>query len=197
LDMELSALEGERHAQVIARPRVITSNQQKAVIQTGEEIPYQEATSSGATSITFKKAVLSLTIVPQITPDNKIILKLLATEDTRGNNINTGDSSGSSNPVTIPVINTQAVESNILLNNNETIVLGGVYKVINSNTIDRVPFFSNIPLFGNLFKYTSTKKEKHELLIFITPKIIKSSPVQPVKKLAKQINKTDHLPGEG
>lgn len=170
LDLELSALEGERHAQIIARPRVITSNQEKAVIMAGEEIPYQESTSSGATSVVFKKAVLSLEIVPQITPNNKIILKLKATQDSRGQNIAVGQSGD--NPTTIPAIDTQAVESNILLDNNETIVVGGIYKVIKQNTMNRIPFFGSLPVVGYLFRHEGEHNEKHELLIFITPKII-------------------------
>lgn len=174
LDLELSALEGERHAQIISRPRVVTSNQEKAVIQTGEEIPYQESTSSGATSVVFKKAVLSLEIVPQITPNNKIVLKLKATQDTRGQNIAVGQSNGT--PITIPAINTQEVESNILLHNNETIVIGGVYRVVKQNTLDRIPFFGSLPVVGALFSHKGEHDEKHELLIFITPKIITASP---------------------
>jgi len=166
LDLELSALEGEDHAQVISRPRVVTSNQQKAVIQTGEEIPYQESTSSGATSVTFKKAVLSLEITPQITPNNKIILKLKATQDTRGTNTSIGTG------LTVPAINTQAVESNILLNNNETVVIGGVFKVTKENTLDRIPFLGSLPLLGYLFSHRGELQKKNELLIFITPKII-------------------------
>lgn len=183
LDLELSALEGEQHAKIIARPRVITSNQQKATIQTGEEIPYQEATSSGATSVTFKKAVLSLEITPQITPNNKIILNLKATEDTRGTPVTissttTGTGTGAATTsTTIPAINTQEVQSNILLNNNETIVVGGVYKTIKQNTIDRIPFFGSLPVIGYLFRHTGELEEKHELLIFITPKIINENPV--------------------
>lgn len=170
LDLELSALEGESHAKVIARPRVMASNQQKAVIETGQEIPYQAATSSGATSVDFKKAVLSLEITPQITPDNRIILHLIATEDSVGQNINIA--AQGTNPTNIPAINTQNVESSILLRNNETIVLGGVYRQIKTDIIDRVPFVSSLPIVGNLFKHTHEQDEKHELLIFITPKIM-------------------------
>lgn len=171
LDLELSALEGERHGKVISRPRVVTSNQEKAVILTGEEIPYQESTSSGATSVAFKNALLSLEITPQITPDNKINLHIKATQDTRGESITIGVSA-TSGGVTIPAINTQEVESSILLNNNETIVIGGVYKVIKTNAIERVPFFGSLPILGYLFRHTSETDEKHELLIFVTPKII-------------------------
>lgn len=172
LDLELSALEGENHAQIISRPRVITSNQQKATIETGEEIPYQESTSSGATSISFKKAVLSLEIVPQITPDNKILLKMKATQDSRGTDVKI---SGGATPAFIPAINTQEVESNILLKDNETIAIGGVYKTDRSNTVDRIPFLGSLPMVGNLFSHKTQHNEKHELLIFITPKILKNT----------------------
>lgn len=171
IDMELSALEGERHAKVIARPRVVTSNQQKAMIQTGEEIPYQESSSSGATSVAFKKAVLSLEITPQITPNNKIVLSMKATQDSRGTNTAIG-AAADGTPITIPAINTQEVQSNVLLNDNETIVIGGVYKEVKINTWDRIPFFGTLPVVGNLFSHKGVNNEKHELLIFITPKII-------------------------
>lgn len=168
LDLELSALEGEEKVKIISRPRVVTSNQQKAIIQTGEEIPYQEATSSGATSVSFKKAVLSLEIVPQITPDNKIILNLKATQDSRGTDVATGPNTS------IPAINTQQVESNIILNNNETVVIGGIFKQEKNNSMERVPFFGSLPIVGALFRHTKEFEDKRELLVFITPKIINS-----------------------
>jgi type IV pilus assembly protein PilQ len=171
LDLELSALEGEDHAEIISAPRVMTSNQKKAVIQTGEEIPYQDSTSSGATSVEFKNAVLSLEIIPQITPDNKIILNVKATQDTRGTNTVLSSTAGST-ASSVPAINTQEVESNILLNNNETIVLGGVYKQTKENTFVRIPFFGNLPIVGALFRNQSVQNEKTELLIFLTPKIV-------------------------
>ncbi|MDR3491234.1 MAG: type IV pilus secretin PilQ [Gammaproteobacteria bacterium] len=171
LDMELSALEGEDHLEVISSPRVMTSNQQKAVIQTGEEIPYQESTSSGATSVSFKNAVLSLEITPQITPDNKIILNVKATQDTRGANTVISGGGGTTS-TSIPSINTQAVQSNVILNNNETIVLGGVYKQTKQKTTEKIPYLSSIPVLGYLFKHTSDHDIKTELLVFITPKII-------------------------
>lgn len=195
LDLELSALEEEGHSQIISRPRVVAANQQKAVIMTGEEIPYQESTSSGATAISFKKAVLSLEIVPQITPDNKINLKLKATQDTRGQQLviaanvaaaGTNATASTTNGVTPtsastgvvfgpPTINTQEVESSVLLANNETVVIGGVYKTSKTNTVDRVPFFGSIPYVGALFRHQGIKNETTELLIFITPKIVESS----------------------
>jgi type IV pilus assembly protein PilQ len=171
LDLELSALEGEDHADIISSPRVMTSNQQKAVIQTGEEIPYQESTSSGATSVSFKNAVLSLEITPQITPDNKIVLTIKATQDTRGADT-VLSSTASSTASSVPAINTQEVESNVIINNNETIVLGGVYKQTKNHTYTQIPFLGSIPYIGALFRNTSDNDEKTELLIFITPKIV-------------------------
>jgi type IV pilus assembly protein PilQ len=149
----------------------MTSNQQKAVIQTGEEIPYQESTSSGATSVSFKNAVLSLEITPQITPDNKIVLTLKATQDTRGADTVLSSTAGSTSS-SVPAINTQEVESNIIINNNETIVLGGVYKQTKNHTYTQIPFLGSIPILGALFRNTADNDEKTELLIFITPKIV-------------------------
>lgn len=189
LDMELSALEGENHAKVISRPRVVTSNQQKATIQTGEEIPYQESSSSGATTVAFKKAVLSLEIIPQITPNNKIVLSMKATQDSRGTNTAIGAASDGT-PITIPAINTQEVQSNVLLNDNETIVIGGVYKEVKTNTWDRIPFFGTLPVVGNLFSHKGIHNEKHELLIFVTPKIITSQ-----HQLAAKGEKQNEIPG--
>jgi len=179
LDLELSAMEEEGHGQIISSPHVITSNQKKALIQRGEEIPYQEATSSGATSVSFKKAVLSLEITPQITPDNKIILHLKATEDSRGQQLvlSAGTTvNGVTTPPVLgpPIINSQEVESNVLLDNNETIVIGGIYKQTKLNTVDRIPFFGSLPIVGYLFRHSSITNDRHELLIFITPKIIGS-----------------------
>lgn len=177
LDLELSALEAEGHGQIISSPHVITSNQQKATIQTGEEIPYQESTSSGATSVEFKNAMLSLEITPQITPNNKIILKIKANEDTRGQQL--AVSSGASATGTVsqpvlgpPIINSHSVESNVLLNNNETIVIGGIYQQTKTNTVTRIPFLGSLPLVGPLFSQTGIENDRRELLIFVTPKII-------------------------
>jgi type IV pilus assembly protein PilQ len=174
VDLELSAIEEEGHGQIIASPHVITSNLQKATIETGEEIPYQEATSSGATSISFKKAVLSLQITPQITPNNKIILHLKATQDSRGQQlqISAGSTAGAPPVLGPPIINSQGVESQVLLNNNETIVIGGIYKQTKLNTVDRIPFLGSIPVVGYLFRQTKIKNARSELLIFVTPKII-------------------------
>lgn len=190
LDLELSALEEDGHIEIISKPRVVTANQQKAMIQTGEEIPYQNATSSGATATEFKKAVLSLEIIPQITPDDKIILKLKATQDTRGPQLlvaqggtqvsaattTTGVTTSTPAVFGPPTINTQEVQSFVVLNDNETVVIGGVYKLTKSSTFDRVPFFGSLPIIGGLFRHRGIKNEKTELLIFLTPKIIRQQP---------------------
>jgi type II secretory pathway component GspD/PulD (secretin) len=163
LDMELSALEEEGHIHIVSSPRIVTSNQQAAMIETGEEIPYQESTSSGATNTAFKKAVLSLHITPQITPHRKIILNLKVNEDRRGT------ASYTDGP---PAIDTQQIETQVLLNDGETIVLGGVYKQTKQNVVTRVPFLGTLPIIGNLFKHSSKVDDRTELLIFITPRVI-------------------------
>lgn len=164
LDLELSALESEGRAQVISSPRVLTANQQAAVIEAGEEIPYQQSTSSGATSVSFKKAVLSLTVTPQITPDDRIVLNLAVTQDKR-----------SSKPAVlgVPAIDTRKVETQVLVNNGETIVLGGIYDETKNNTVVRIPFLSDIPWIGQLFRHNYELNQRTELLIFVTPKIVK------------------------
>lgn len=165
LELELSALQAEGKGEVISSPRVITSNQATAIIEQGTEIPYQEASSSGATSVSFKKAVLSLEVTPQITPDDKIIMDLKVNKD---------------QPVfdprfTVPSIDTKKVETQVLVENGETVVLGGVYEQTKSSGSSRVPFFGDLPYVGFLFKTTTDVDNKQELLIFITPKIIKDS----------------------
>jgi type IV pilus assembly protein PilQ len=161
LNLELSALEQDNRGKVVSSPRVTTANQQKARIEQGTEIPYQAATSSGATSIQFKEATLSLDVTPQITPDDKIIMDLLVKKDRVGA-IFAG----------VPSIETQRVETKVLVANGETAVLGGIYEQTQRNDVDKVPFFGNLPVVGNLFKRTSRTDEKSELLIFITPRIL-------------------------
>ena len=164
LQLELSALQQEGRGEVISNPRVITANQKEAVIEQGEEIPFQKATSSGATSVEFKKAVLSLRVTPHITPDNRVIMDLAVNKDARGELTPAG-----------PAINTQNVATQVLVDDGETVVLGGVYQQTNANNVDRVPFFSELPYLGNLFKRTQNIRDKTELLIFVTPKILKES----------------------
>ncbi len=162
LDLELSALEKENKGEVIASPRITTSNQKEAYIEQGVEIPYQEAASSGATSTQFKKAVLSLTVTPHITPDDKIILDLIVTQDTVSD-VTSG---------TAPAIDTQRIGTQVLVNNGETIVLGGIYQQAIISTVSKVPVLGDIPYLGGLFRTSSQLNEKKELLIFVTPRIV-------------------------
>ena len=161
VELELSAAQAESRVEIVSTPRVITSNQTKARIERGTEIPYQEASSSGATSTSFKKAVLSLEVTPQITPDDRIFMDLSVTNDNVGKEFNG-----------IPSIDTRAVETQVLVDNGQTVVLGGIFDTNSVEASDSVPFFGDLPLLGRLFRKDSTRQEKAELLIFITPKII-------------------------
>ncbi|AAZ25362.1 type IV pilus secretin PilQ [Colwellia psychrerythraea] len=162
LDLELSALEKENKGEVIASPRITTANQKEAYIEQGVEIPYQEAASSGATATQFKKAVLSLTVTPHITPDDKIILDLVVTQDTISD-ITSGFA---------PAIDTQRIGTQVLVNNGETIVLGGIYQQAIISTVSKIPILGDIPYLGWLFRNSSQLNEKKELLIFVTPRIV-------------------------
>ena len=162
LNLELTAMEAEGQGEVISSPRVLTSNQKTAFIQSGVEIPYQEATSSGATSVSFKDAVLELKVTPQITPDDRIIMDLDVKKDSVGE-VYLG----------VPSIDTNEVSTQVLVDNGETLVLGGIYEQEKIEEIDRVPFFGSLPLVDWMFKNTSITNDKAELLIFVTPKIVK------------------------
>ncbi len=166
IDLELSALEQENKGEIIATPSITTANQKKARIEQGTEIPYVEsAGASGATSVTFKKAVLSMEVTPQITPDNKIILDLVITQDTRGDNVQTP-----TGPAV--AINTQQIETQVLVENGQTIVLGGIYQQEITSAVTKVPLLGDVPYLGALFRNTRHINEKRELLIFVTPKIM-------------------------
>lgn len=167
VDLELSALESDGQAEVVSQPRVVTADRQTAKIKSGEEIPYQEASSSGATSVSFKEAALSLEVTPQITPDDKIIMDLVVNQDSRG------EVTGG-----IPSINTNEVTTQVLVGNGETVVLGGIFQSEVATTTTKTPFLGDIPYLGRLFKRTEHVDERSELLIFITPKIIKSDLIQ-------------------
>jgi type IV pilus assembly protein PilQ len=164
IDLELSASEAEGRSEVVSSPRVITSNQIKARIEQGVEIPYQEATSSGATSVSFKKAVLSLDVTPNITPDDRVFLDLQVNQDTVGEVF-----------FGIPSIDTREVQTQVLVDDGQTVVLGGIYETESSEETDKVPFFGDIPLVGRLFRTDSIVDDKSELLIFVTPKIMRGS----------------------
>jgi type IV pilus assembly protein PilQ len=161
LNLELSAAEADNKTKTVSSPKVIAGNQQKAVIESGVEIPYQEASSSGATSVSFKKATLGLEVTPQITPDDKVNMDLLVKKDSVGDVTNG-----------VPAINTNRVETKVLVDNGETAVLGGIFEESTTKSIDKIPFFGDIPMLGNLFKRTLNSTSKNELLIFITPKLI-------------------------
>ncbi|VAW79070.1 Type IV pilus biogenesis protein PilQ [hydrothermal vent metagenome] len=162
LALELSAMQLEDRGEVISSPRVITSNQQEAFIQQGVEIPYQRASSSGATSIAFKEAVLQLKVTPQITPDDRIIMDLRVNKDSVGT-IFAG----------VPSIDTRRIQTRVLVDNGETLVLGGIYEQERGKEAERVPFFGELPGVGWMFRTERTLNEKSEMLIFVTPKIIK------------------------
>ena len=165
LDLELSALERENKGEIVATPRITASNQKTSRIEQGTEIPYVQAASSGATSVTFKKAVLSLEVTPQITPDNSVILDLNITQDARGDTVSTP-----TGPAV--AIDTQEIQTQVTVLNGETIVLGGIYQQQVINSVSKVPLLGDIPYLGRLFRTDTTFNEKRELLIFVTPKIV-------------------------
>jgi type IV pilus assembly protein PilQ len=169
LGLELSALEDVGKAEIVSQPKVMTGDKQEATIESGVEIPYVEATSSGAASVTFRDAVLKLNVTPQITPDNNIIMTLLIDQNSVGalvTNITTGG--------TIPTINVNSLQTKVLVSNGETLVLGGIFE---SQTIEgetKIPLLGDIPYLGHLFKRTTRQNDKRELLIFITPRIMEN-----------------------
>jgi type IV pilus assembly protein PilQ len=161
LNLELSALEEDGSGRIISSPRVITADQVQAVVESGEELPYQQATSSGATSVTFQKAQIRLQVTPQITPEGNVILDVEVNKDSIGQATSAGFA-----------INTNHVKTTALVENGGTVVLGGLFQQTESDTVDKVPFLGDIPFLGNLFKSTSKLVTRNELLIFITPRII-------------------------
>ena len=164
LNLELTAMESDGRGKVVSSPRVTTANQHKAKIASGTEIPYAEASSSGAATISFKSAVLSLEVTPQITPDNKIIMELDVTKDSVGE-VYAG----------VPSIKTQNISTQVLVGNGETAVLGGIYEQTQRNDVSKVPFFGDLPVMGRLFQRKTTQNDRTELLIFVTPKIMDDS----------------------
>jgi type IV pilus assembly protein PilQ len=164
IDLEISALQAENKGEIISSPRVVTADRHEAHIEQGVEIPYLSASSSGATQVEFKKAVLSIVVTPQITPDDKIIMDLTVNNDTVGD-IFEG----------IPSIDTREVGTQVLVNNGDTVVLGGIYQQVTRDEVDKVPFLGDLPLIGILFRHTLESDERRELLIFVTPKILKDT----------------------
>ncbi|AVH31934.1 type IV pilus secretin PilQ [Vibrio fluvialis] len=165
LDLELSAMQRESKADIISSPRLITTNKQPAYIEQGTEIPYLESSSSGATSVAFKKAVLSLKVTPQITPDNRLVLDLSVTQDRPGEVVKTGTGEA-------VAINTQRIGTQVLVNNGETVVLGGIFQHSITNSVDKVPLLGDLPVLGALFRRSYEQMGKSELLIFVTPKVV-------------------------
>ena len=166
VDLELSAAQAETQANIISSPRVVTANQKEATIEQGVEIPYQQSASSGATTIQFKKAVLSLKVTPQITPDNRIIMDLDVRDDSVGNVV------VASGGVNVPSINTREIATQVLVNDGQTVVLGGILETTQREDDTKVPYLGDIPVLGHLFKNTSHQDNKDELMIFITPKVV-------------------------
>jgi len=161
LNLELSALEADGKGKIISSPRVVTEDNVAAIIEQGVELPYQQATSSGATSIAFRKASLRLEVTPQVTPDGNVVLEVDVAKDSRGENTTAG-----------PAINTQHVKTKVMVENGGTVVLGGIYQQSETNDTTQVPVLGNIPVVGNLFKSNSRATTKTELLVFITPRIV-------------------------
>lgn len=161
LDLELSALESDGRADIVSTPKVMTADQQTAKIQSGTEIPYQEASSSGATSTSFKEAVLGLEVTPQITPDGRIIMDLKINQDSVGEEFNN-----------IPSIDTNEITTSVIVDNGQTVVLGGVFRSEDVSTVVKTPFLGDLPVIGRLFRKTRNGSTKSELLIFITPRVV-------------------------
>jgi type IV pilus assembly protein PilQ len=165
IDLELSALQTENRGEVISTPRVVTANGKQAVIEQGREIPYQSTSGNAGTQTQFKKAVLSLTVNPQITPDDRVVLDLSVTNDSQGENVNTGVGSA-------PAIDTRRLDTQVLIGSGETVVLGGVFQEEKTNSAAKIPFLGDIPLIGSLFRNSSRNSNKRELLIFVTPRVL-------------------------
>lgn len=169
VDLELSALQAEGRGEVVSSPRIVTANQKQAIIQQGVEIPYQESSASGATTTNFKEAVLQLTVTPQITPDDRIIMDLIVKKDSVGENV------PSATGGFVPSIDTRELTTQVLVNNGDTVVLGGIYETTRSTSTRKVPLLGDIPGLGALFRSTQEQSDKRELLVFITPKILKET----------------------
>jgi type IV pilus assembly protein PilQ len=161
LNLEISALEADGKGRVVSSPRVVTADQTKALIEQGTEFPYEQATSSGATSIAFRKAVLKLEVTPQITPEGNIILDLDVNKDSPGTEVRGGMS-----------INTKRIRTQVLVENGGTVVIGGIFELTESESENKVPVLGDVPVLGNLFKQKTRSANKQEMLVFITPKMI-------------------------
>lgn len=166
LTAELSALEAAGNGEVVSQPKVITGDKQEAIIKSGTEVPYQESSANGETTVAFKEAVLSLQVTPNITPDDRILLSLIINQDSVGDLVPSGSGGA------IPTIDTTQLTTQVLVGNGETVVLGGVFRTEEVESVSKVPFFGDIPYLGVLFKNTNFSSTKTETLIFITPRIL-------------------------
>jgi type IV pilus assembly protein PilQ len=164
LNLEITALQADGKGKIISSPRVVTANNVEALIEQGTEIPYQQATSSGATSVSFRKATLSLKVKPQITPDDNIMMKLNVNKDSVGANTSAG-----------PAIDTKQVTTEVIVENGGTVGLGGIYIQEESSTITKVPLLGDIPILGFFFRQDLRRNDKRELLIFVTPRLVKDA----------------------
>lgn len=171
LDLELSALEAEGEGEVISTPRVVTANQAEAFIQQGVEIPFENSTSSGATAVSFKEAVLELRVTPLITPDNRIQLELAIKQDTVGEIFQTARGGS------VPSIDTRELNTTVLVSNGDTVVLGGIFQDEKNSTEEKVPWLGDVPVLGHLFRRRANSTKKRELLIFVSPTIIEDRPI--------------------
>jgi len=171
LALEVSALQADGKGKIISSPRVITADKNEAIIEQGTEIPYQQSTSSGATSVSFKKATLSLKVKPQITPDDNVIMNLRINKDSVGQIVATGTGSA-------PSIDTKQVTTEVLVENGGTVVIGGIYTQEERSTTNKIPVLGDLPYVGFLFKNNLKTDDRRELLIFITPRILKETLTQ-------------------
>ena len=168
LDLELSAMEKTGNGEIISQPKVVTSDKETAKILKGTEIPYQESSSSGATSVSFKEASLSLEVTPQITPDNSVIMEVVVTKDEPDYMNRVQD---------VPPIKKNEVRAKVLVRDGETIVIGGVFSKTQSKVVDKVPFLGDLPYVGRLFRRDVVLEKKSELLVFLTPRIMNNQAI--------------------
>jgi type IV pilus assembly protein PilQ len=162
LDLELSALQSDGHGEIVATPKVLTADKQKALIASGKQIPYQEASSSGATAIKFINAELRLEVTPSITPDGRVNMELFVNKDSAGDALSNG----------ALTINTNRVSTNVLVDDGQTVVLGGIFSNELLKGVTKTPLLGDIPFLGRLFRQDITRNDKQELLIFVTPRLL-------------------------
>jgi len=168
LDLQLSAMEKTGNGEIVSQPKVVTSDKETAKILKGQEVPYQEASSSGATTTSFKEAALALEVTPQITPDNRIIMEVKVTKDAPDfANLVNG----------VPPLNKNEVNAKVLVNDGETIVIGGVFSNTQTSAVEKVPFLGDLPFLGRVFRRDIIRDNKAELLVFITPRIMNNQAI--------------------